>query len=88
MYDSYCWRKLFHVSRNYSNPLIPNHLGVDQFEGKILHSHDYRKADIFKDKRAVTVGCGPSGLDITFDISKVAKQVSYSCTKHADSHVN
>lgn len=72
---------------NYSNPLIPNHLGVDQFEGKILHSHDYRKADIFKDKRAVTVGCGPSGLDITFDISKVAKQVYISHHSEKVKHI-
>lgn len=40
-----------------------------------IHSHDYRDSSIFKDKSTVVIGCGPSGLDISFDIAKVAEKV-------------
>jgi len=40
-----------------------------------IHSHDYRDSSVFKDKNTVVIGCGPSGLDISFDIAKVAEKV-------------
>jgi len=40
-----------------------------------IHSHDYRDSSVFKDKSTVVIGCGPSGLDISFDIAKVAEKV-------------
>jgi len=40
-----------------------------------IHSHDYRDSSVFKNKSTVVIGCGPSGLDISFDIAKVAEKV-------------
>jgi hypothetical protein len=63
---------------NYSNPAIPDVKGSDIFCGKILHSHSYRDAEPFKNSSVLVVGCGASGLDISFGVSKVAVKVFLS----------
>jgi cation diffusion facilitator CzcD-associated flavoprotein CzcO len=40
-----------------------------------MHSHSYRDADPYKNSSVLVVGCGASGLDISFGVSKVAKKV-------------
>lgn len=60
---------------NYSNPAVPEVPGIEKFRGMKIHSHDYRDSSVFKDKNTVVIGCGPSGLDISFDIAKVAEKV-------------
>lgn len=62
-------------SSNYSNPAIPDVKGSNIFRGKIMHSHSYRDADSFKGNSVLVIGCGASGLDISFGASKVADKV-------------
>lgn len=64
--------------RNYSNPAYPEVPGIQKFRGLKIHSHDYRDSSVFKDKSTVVIGCGPSGLDISFDIAKVAGKVIFN----------
>lgn len=40
---------------------------------KILHSSQYKSSKEFKDKNVLIIGCGESGSDISYNISKVAK---------------
>lgn len=63
---------------HYHTPLNPQIPGIDTFKGDQVHSHDYRKPDPFKGKSVVVIGAGPSGMDLTLEISSVAKQVSMS----------
>lgn len=42
-----------------------------------MHSHSYRDADSFKGKSVLVIGCGASGLDISFGASKVADKVTF-----------
>lgn len=63
---------------HYHTPLNPRIAGIDTFKGEQLHSHDYRKPDPFEGKSVVVIGAGPSGMDLTLEISSVAKQVRYS----------
>ncbi|WP_173919718.1 flavin-containing monooxygenase [Pseudidiomarina piscicola] len=54
----------------------PNKISLSgQFDGKMMHSCDYRSADIFADKRVLIVGCGNSGCDIAVDAVHRAKSV-------------
>lgn len=46
-----------------------------------MHSHSYRDADPFKDNSVLVIGCGASGLDISFGVSKVAKKVNINVFK-------
>lgn len=58
----------------YSIPKLPsnsNITGLSNFNGKIIHSHDYRSPDSFEAKNVVIVGAGPSGIDISIEIAAV-----------------
>jgi cation diffusion facilitator CzcD-associated flavoprotein CzcO len=48
------------------------------FAGEQMHAHDYRSADIFRDKRVIVVGMGNSAMDIAVDASYVAQDVMLS----------
>lgn len=63
---------------HYNTPIVPGFEGQDVFQGKQLHSHDYRKSDAFKGERVLVIGAGPSGMDLTNEISKVAEAVTLS----------
>lgn len=41
-----------------------------------MHSHSYRDADSFKGNSVLVVGCGASGLDISYGVSNVAEKVN------------
>ncbi|XP_043256572.1 dimethylaniline monooxygenase [N-oxide-forming] 3-like [Colletes gigas] len=63
---------------HYFKPNVPNLKGHETFQGRQLHSHDYRTPDIFTNKTVVVVGAGPSGMDLALDISKKATRVILS----------
>ncbi|KAF7283945.1 hypothetical protein GWI33_022771 [Rhynchophorus ferrugineus] len=67
---------------NYSVPKIPKIEGSEKFIGKIIHSHHYRKPDGYKGKKVLVIGAGPSGIDISRIVGKVAEKVyiSYGST--------
>lgn len=55
---------------------MPEIEGMDTFSGAIVHSHDYRVPDSYKDKVVVCLGGNASGQDIGLDIARVAKKVT------------
>ncbi|CAH1110859.1 unnamed protein product [Psylliodes chrysocephalus] len=63
---------------NFNKPFIPSFKGLDKFKGSIRHSITYRKADLYKNGKVLLVGSGPSGSDITRQLSKVAEKVILS----------
>ncbi|XP_018577185.1 senecionine N-oxygenase [Anoplophora glabripennis] len=63
---------------HYNEPVMPNFLGQENFTGKIEHSHSFRSPECNKDQRVLVVGAGPSGLDLTLQVSRVAKYVVLS----------
>ena len=65
---------------HYSVPSIPDLPGIQAFEGLVMHSHDYRVPQVFKDKNVAVLGAAASGSDIGLEIaiSGQAKHV-YLC---------
>ncbi len=57
-------------------PKYPNYPGI--FEGDFLHSHHYKKAAPFKQKKVLVVGGGNSACDIAVETSRVSRQTSIS----------
>lgn len=49
-------------------PAYPGH-----FDGEQMHAHDYRSAEVFRDRRVLVVGMGNSAMDITVDASYVSR---------------
>jgi hypothetical protein len=58
------------------DPVLPQYPG--EFTGEILHSHQYKKAQGFKDKRVLVVGGGNSACDVAVEISRITSQVCIS----------
>jgi cation diffusion facilitator CzcD-associated flavoprotein CzcO len=59
-------------------PRIPDDKpGMNEFVGIQIHSHDYRVPEPFKNMNVLIIGSGPSGVDISVDVAKVANQVNY-----------
>lgn len=52
-------------------------VGLQDFQGKVIHTHDYRKPQGYEDKRVVIIGIGNSGVDSAVELSRVASQVTY-----------
>ncbi|KAJ0962050.1 hypothetical protein J5N97_029878 [Dioscorea zingiberensis] len=50
-------------------------VGIEKWRGKQMHSHNYRIPEPFRDQVVIVIGMGPSSLDISREISKVAKEV-------------
>ena len=67
----------------HSVPLWPQIKSMHQFNGSIIHSHDYRCREPYTGQRVAVVGGGPSGIDICLELSKVADDVIFiNRTKH------
>ncbi|KZC12907.1 PREDICTED: senecionine N-oxygenase-like [Dufourea novaeangliae] len=63
---------------HYFEPSLPKLRGKDIFQGRQMHSHDYRTPEVFADKTVLVIGAGPSGMDLAVDISKKATRVILS----------
>jgi hypothetical protein len=57
-------------------PRWPEYPGT--FSGEVLHSHGFKRADPFKDKRILVVGGGNSACDIAVETSRVSKYTEIS----------
>lgn len=60
---------------NYSVPQVPKFQGLEKFKGKVIHSHDYRKTNPYKNKKVLVIGAGFSGTDIAKALATVADTV-------------
>lgn len=63
---------------HHSCPNMPSFPGMEEFQGKIMHTHCLKRVNGFEDQRVVVIGVGNSGLDAAAEISNVAKQVYVS----------
>ncbi|CAG2102905.1 unnamed protein product, partial [Medioppia subpectinata] len=83
IYDS-----VFVCNGKFSIPFIPTDIkGLHTFKGQVLHTHDYRVADGFEGKVVLVLGGGPSGVDISIEVSEIAKQVIF-CHRNAEPFLN
>ncbi|KAK4713419.1 hypothetical protein R3W88_019326 [Solanum pinnatisectum] len=48
---------------------IPKVVGIDNFNGEIIHSSDYKFSEKYKDKKVLVVGSRNYGMEIVFDLS-------------------
>lgn len=49
---------------------------MEKFKGEIVHTHDYKYSAPYKNKKAIVVGVGNSGIDAAVDLSHVTSPVS------------
>lgn len=68
------WKQNF--PRHFTVPQIPHIEGIEKYKGRHLHSHNYREPSPYAGSRVVILGAAASGLDISLELSAVAKEVS------------
>jgi cation diffusion facilitator CzcD-associated flavoprotein CzcO len=54
----------------FGSPHIPDINGLDQFEGEVIHGHDYHGPQRYQGKRVMVVGNGPTGVDIAPELGR------------------
>lgn len=57
--------------------------GMEKFKGEIVHTHDYKYSAPYKNKKAIVVGVGNSGIDAAVDLSHVTSPVYLSTRRGA-----
>ncbi|KAL5288528.1 hypothetical protein ACFFRR_009010 [Megaselia abdita] len=77
-YNSYTFDYVMVCNGHYFAPAFSKIEDIEDFKGRITHSHDYRDSSSFKDETVLVIGVGPSGMDLAFETSKVAKKVLVS----------
>merc|ERR1719230_1548179 len=55
---------------------LPTFDGQENFKGKIVHSENYKKPEVFKGQRVLVIGAGESGSDICNEIAGEASKVA------------
>ncbi|KAL9914495.1 flavin-containing monooxygenase 2 [Glossina fuscipes fuscipes] len=70
--------RVFVCNGHYTKPQYPKTVGMSCYKGIQMHSHLYRTQDKFKAQKVLIIGAGPSGIDLTNHISKVANCVYLS----------
>ncbi len=68
--------RLVVCSGHHWDPLIPDYPGT--FDGRLMHAHDYRRAEPFRDQRVLVVGGGNSACDIAVALSRTASLTAIS----------
>lgn len=61
------------------DPLMPSYPG--EFTGELLHSHQYKRAAAFKNKRVLVVGGGNSACDVAVEIARISPKTCISMRK-------
>ena len=59
-----------------SNPRVPEIPGRHRFGGRLLHSVEYRRPEIFKDQRVLVVGAGNSAGEISVELARAGAEVT------------
>ena len=64
-------RGIINATGTWETPYIPAYPGAERFEGRQLHTKDYRTAEEFAGKHVVVVGAGISALQLLDEVSRV-----------------
>lgn len=66
-------RGIINATGTWKMPNLPKYDGADKFQGKQLHTADYRSADEFIGKHVLVVGAGISAVQLLGELSSVTQ---------------
>ncbi len=64
-------RGLINATGTWEAPYIPEYPGAERFQGRVLHTKDYRVAEDFAGQHVIVVGAGISAIELLDEISRV-----------------
>ena len=62
-------------------PKVLSFPSLETFKGKVVHTHNFKSAESFKDQTVLVIGSGNSGADAAVYLSSVAERVSLFTTR-------
>ncbi|KAH9288572.1 hypothetical protein KI387_032689 [Taxus chinensis] len=65
----YICRWLIVATGENAEPVIPDIVGMEKFEGQIIHACKYKNGAGYEGKKVLVVGCGNSGMEVSLDLS-------------------
>ena len=71
--DTFRARTLINATGSFHNPYTPVLPGQEAFQGRILHSSEYRNPEPFINQRVVVVGRGNSAVQIGVELAEVSQ---------------
>jgi putative flavoprotein involved in K+ transport len=71
--ETYHSKAIVNATGTFRSPYIPVIKGREIFNGRMLHSSQYRNPEPFINERIVVVGSGNSAVQIAIELSKVSK---------------
>ncbi|XP_037049491.1 senecionine N-oxygenase-like [Bradysia coprophila] len=74
---------VFVCNGHFFAPSSPEIEDAQEFRGKLIHSHDFRTAEAFRDEDVLVVGMGASGIDLSMKLLDVAESVTVSVTNRS-----
>ena len=77
--DGRQWNEVFDAilicNGHHDKPYRPHFPGLEDFEGNVIHTKDYKRPTAFEDKRVLVIGMGNSACDASVEIARMASKV-------------
>ncbi len=68
---------LVNATGTWGAPFVPYYPGMNVFEGRHLHTSEYRDAEQFRDQDVVVVGGGTSAIGFLMELEEVARSLTW-----------
>ncbi|KAL8152411.1 hypothetical protein V2J09_010171 [Rumex salicifolius] len=68
--SEYLGRWLVVATGENAEPVLPEIQGVDKFQGKMIHTSDYKSGLGFRNQKVLVIGCGNSGMEVSLDLCR------------------
>lgn len=78
IYEKFTFDAVLVCNGHFHSGFIPNYGGRNIFQGKQMHSHDYRRPEVFKDETILVIGGNFSAVDIVQQTARYARSVTWS----------
>ena len=66
--ENWAARAVIVATGRHNTPRLPRWAGMDDFSGRVIHSHEYSSGREFAGERALVIGIGNSGAEIAADL--------------------
>lgn len=53
-----------------AEPVIPEIVGIEKFNGPVVHTSEYKSGSEFRNQKVLVVGCGNSGMEVSLDLCR------------------
>lgn len=70
--ESLCAKSVVVASGGFNRPYVPDIPGLGMFEGRVIHSAQYRSTYPFHGERVVVIGAANSAVQIAYELANVA----------------